>query len=60
MAKIRTVTEAKEENLYIPRFCDCENPDEFLLVHDPNDGSVLAWGPSWDRETLENLAKAFD
>lgn len=55
---ILTVTEARDAGLVIPGFAECEEPDEFLIVHDP-EGDVCAWGPSWDRRTLENIVRAF-
>lgn len=55
--QIRTVTEARAEGLVIPRAFEVEEPDEFLVAHD-EEGSVFAWGPSWDRANLEAIVKS--
>ena len=56
MITIHTVAEARAEGLIIPGFAKCEEPDEFLLAHDA-DGSVVAWGPAWDRPNLIRIVK---
>lgn len=57
--RIRTLTETRDEGLKVPKWAEpCVKPDAYFLVHDPDDGNLLVWGP--DRDEVENLARAFD